>query len=54
MICIQISECNLAQRLNFSWIQRNFFIYANDIAVVNIYNTQSEELFIWAFFSDFA
>ncbi len=54
MICIQISERNLAQRLNFSCEQRNFFIYIDDITVVDVYDMQSEELLIWAFFSDFA
>ncbi len=54
MICIQIFECNLAQRLDFFWIQWNFFIYADDVAVVDIYDMQSEEFLIWAFFSDFA
>ena len=54
MICIQISERNLTQKLNFSWIQWDFFIYADDVVVVNVYDTQSEELLIWAFFSDFA
>ncbi len=46
MICIQISERDLAQRLNFSWIQQDFFIYADDIIVVDVYDMQSEELFI--------
>ncbi len=46
MICIQIFECNLAQKLNFSWIQWNFFIYTNDVAVVNVYDMQSKELLI--------
>ena len=54
MICIQISERDLAQRLNFFWIQQDFFIYADDIAVVDVYDMQSEKLLIWAFFSDFA
>ena len=53
MICIQISERDLAQRLNFSWIQRNFFIYADNIIVVNVYDMQSEKLLIWTFFNDF-
>ena len=53
MICIQISKRNLAQRLNFSCRQQDFFIYINDITVVNIHNMQNEELFIWAFFSNF-
>ncbi len=46
MICIQIFECNLAQRLNFSYKQRNFFIYIDNITVVNVHDTQSEELLI--------
>ncbi len=46
IIYIQISECNLVQRLNFSQIQQNFFIYADDIAVVDIYDMQSEKLLI--------
>jgi len=46
MICIQISECNLAQKLNFSCEQRDFFIYTNDVTVVNVHDMQSEELFI--------
>ncbi len=54
MICIQISERDLAQRLNFSCEQRDFFIYTDDVTVVDIHDTQSEELLIWAFFSDFA
>ncbi len=54
MICIQISEHDLVQRLNFSCKQWDFFIYIDNITVINIHNMQSEELFIWAFFSDFA
>ncbi len=54
MICIQISERNLAQRLNFSYEQQDFFIYTDDITVVDVHDMQSEELFIWAFFNDFA
>ncbi len=54
MICIQISERNLAQRLNFSYEQQDFFIYTYDITVVDVHDMQSEELFIWAFFNDFA
>ncbi len=46
MICIQISEHDLAQRLNFSCKQRDFFIYIDNITVINIHNMQSEELFI--------
>ncbi len=54
MICIQISERDLAQKLNFSRRQRDFFIYIDDITVVDIHDTQSEKLLIWAFFSNFA
>ncbi len=54
MICIQIFERDLAQRLDFFREQRDFFIYIDDVIVVDIHDTQSEELFIWAFFSDFA
>ena len=54
MICIQIFERDLAQRLDFFREQRDFFIYIDDVIVVEIHDTQSEELFIWAFFSDFA
>ena len=54
MICIQISEHDLAQKLNFSCRQWDFFIYIDDITVVNIHDTQSEKLLIWAFISDFA
>ncbi len=54
MICIQISECDLAQKLNFSYEQRDFFIYTDDIIVVDVHDMQSEKLLIWAFFSDFA
>ncbi len=54
MICIQISEHDLAQKLNFSYEQRDFFIYTDDVIVVNVHDMQSEKLFIWAFFNDFA
>ncbi len=54
MICIQISERDLAQKLDFSRRQRAFFIYIDNITVINIYDMQSEELFIWTFFSNFA
>jgi len=46
MICIQISERNLAQRLDFFREQRDFFIYTDDVTVVDVHDTQSEELFI--------
>ncbi len=54
MICIQISERDLAQRLNFFREQRDFFIYTDDVTVIDVHDTQSEELLIWTFFSDFA
>ncbi len=54
MICIQISERNLAQKLNFFCEQRDFFIYIDDIIVVDVHDMQSEELLIWAFFNNFA
>ncbi len=34
--------------------QWNFFIYINDVTVVDVHDTQSEKLLIWAFFSNFA
>ncbi len=43
IICIQISERDLAQKLNFSCRQRDFFIYIDDITVVDVHDTQSEE-----------
>ncbi len=46
MICIQISEHDLVQWLNFFHRQRDFFIYIDDITVVNVHDTQSEELLI--------
>jgi hypothetical protein len=46
IICIQISEHDLAQKLNFSCEQRNFFIYTDDVTVIDVYDTQSEELLI--------
>jgi len=46
MICIQISERNLAQKLNFFCEQRDFFIYIDDIIVVDVHDMQSEELLI--------
>ncbi len=54
MICIQIFERNLAQKLNFFREQWDFFIYTDDVIVINVHDMQSEELLIWAFFSDFA
>ncbi len=46
MICIQISERNLAQKLNFFHEQRDFFIYTDDVTVINVYDMQSEKLLI--------
>ena len=46
IICIQISERDLAQRLNFSHRQQDFFIYTDNITVINIHDIQSEELLI--------
>jgi len=46
MICIQISERDLAQKLNFSCRQRDFFIYIDNVTVVNVHDTQSEKLLI--------
>ncbi len=53
MIYIQISERDLAQKLNFSYKQWDFFIYTDNIIVVNVHDMQSEKLFIWAFFNNF-
>ncbi len=46
MICIQISEHDLTQKLNFSYKQRDFFIYIDDVIVVDVHDMQSEELLI--------
>ncbi len=54
MIYIQIFEYNLAQKLNFSCKQQDFFIYIDNIIIINIHDMQSEKLFIWIFFSNFA
>ncbi len=54
MICIQISERDLTQKLNFSCEQRDFFIYTDNVIVIDVHDTQSEELLIWAFFNNFA
>jgi len=54
IICIQISERDLAQRLDFFHEQQDFFIYINNVTVINVHDMQSKELFIWAFFNDFA
>ena len=39
MICIQISERNLAQKLNFFCKQQDFFIYIDDVIVINVHDT---------------
>jgi hypothetical protein len=54
MICIQISERDFAQRLNFSCKQQNFFIYINEVTIVYVHDMQSEEFLIETFFSNFA
>ncbi len=54
IICIQISERDLAQRLNFSYEQQDFFIYTDDVIVINVHNMQNEKLLIWVFFNNFA
>ncbi len=46
IICIQIFERDLAQKLNFSCEQQDFFIYTDDVTVVDIHDMQSEELLI--------
>ena len=46
IICIQISERDLAQKLNFFHEQQDFFIYIDDIIVVDVHDMQSEELLI--------
>ncbi len=46
MIYIQISERDLAQKLDFFREQRDFFIYTDDVTVVDVYDIQSEELLI--------
>ncbi len=46
IICIQIFERNLAQNLNFSCKQQDFFIYIDNVTVVDVHDTQSEELLI--------
>jgi len=54
IICIQISERDLAQRLNFSYEQQDFFIYTDDVIVINVHDMQNEKLLIWVFFNNFA
>jgi len=46
MIYIQIFERNLTQKLNFFCRQQDFFIYIDDVIVVNVHDMQSEELLI--------
>jgi len=46
IICIQISEHDLAQKLNFFHEQRDFFVYTDDVTIVNVHDMQSEELLI--------
>ncbi len=46
IIYIQISERDLTQKLNFFRRQRNFFIYINEIIVINVHDMQSEEFLI--------
>ncbi len=46
IICIQISERDLAQRLNFSYEQQDFFIYTDDVIVINVHDMQNEKLLI--------
>ena len=46
IICIQISEHNLVQKLNFSCKQWNFFIYIDNIIIINIHDMQSKKLLI--------
>ncbi len=46
MICIQISERDLAQKLNFFCKQRDFFIYIDDVIVIDVHDMQSEKLLI--------
>ncbi len=46
MICIQISERDLAQKLDFFCKQQDFFIYIDDITVIDVHNMKSEKLLI--------
>ncbi len=46
IIYIQIFEHDLAQKLNFSCEQQNFFIYTDDVTVINVHDMQSEKLLI--------
>ncbi len=54
MIYIQIFKHDLTQKLNFSCKQWDFFIYIDDVIIVNIHDMQSEKSLIWAFFNNFA
>jgi len=54
IIYIQISEHDLAQKLNFSHRQRDFFIYTDNIIVINVHDMQNEEFLVWTFFNNFA
>ncbi len=54
MICIQISERDLAQKLNFSCREWDFLIYTDDVIIVDVHDMQSKEFLIWAFFNNFA
>ncbi len=46
IICIQISERDLAQKLDFFCKQRDFFIYNDDVTVIDVHDMQSEKLLI--------
>ncbi len=46
MIYIQIFERDLVQRLNLFREQQDFFIYIDNVTVVNVHDMQSEELLI--------
>ena len=46
IIYIQISEHDLAQKLNFSHRQRDFFIYTDNIIVINVHDMQNEEFLV--------
>jgi len=46
MICIQISEHDLAQKLNFFCRQRDFFIYTDNVTIIDVHDMQSEKLLI--------
>jgi len=46
MICIQIFKRDLTQKLDFFHRQQDFFIYIDNIIVVDIHDMQSEKLLI--------